>query len=685
MDLLGNSIALNGNLTLNTSKDLTLTADTGAISRTAGTVTARNIVANGATGIGTAGNRLLASAVSLAATAGGNSYFTNTGALEVKASTVNGLLDIITGGTLTVSGAVSAGTAAFNLNSELYDFILGAAGSVTATGAGEALVIRAKDFINNNPAITALNASGSGRYAVYTDLSSGNTLGNLLIASGGSGQQQAGIDFGDDVSGFSGDYFFYSAADGTIRLIPLSQTHTYNGNSQFVTLFGTAYGVNSSDVSTLTTDGYSTTDFNNSLSAGLGFAIDSVALGSADTTNAFSASKDITLTGSLTSSLGYTVALDNSVVGDYLINPKAITAINGITAVNKTYDGLTAASLNTGSASFAGIINGDGLSVATATGAFDNKNAGTGKTVNITGLSLSGADVGNYTLTDTTATTTATIFKASLDLTPNSQSYTYNGTASQFNDADYTLSGFVNGETLGTSGVAGLGLVSASDKINAGTRDITASTGTLNASNYSFIANTLNNGLGIAKADLTIAVDDASRLVGQPNPNFTYLVTGLKGNDGESVINNLNVTTPATSNSPAGSYTITASDATARNYSFVYRNGVLTLLPVAIPARPISSGFKLPDTVAQVSQGVTQGLANNLATAQRNILNNTNFRTQPYTAASIINNTAAATIIPILDTTLPTESSVFSNQGIYLTMHPDLANILGYKGDFIRY
>jgi hypothetical protein len=44
------------------------------------------------------------------------------------------------------------------------------------------------------------------------------------------------------------------------------------------------------------------------------------------------------------------------------------------------------------------------LAAGSATGAFATKNAGTGKVVNVSGLSLSGADAGNYTLTQPTAT-----------------------------------------------------------------------------------------------------------------------------------------------------------------------------------------------------------------------------------------------------------------------------------------
>ena len=53
------------------------------------------------------------------------------------------------------------------------------------------------------------------------------------------------------------------------------------------------------------------------------------------------------------------------------------------------------------------------LDVSGATGTFDDKNAGTGKTVTVNGLSLTGADAGNYILTP--PTTTADISAAAPD------------------------------------------------------------------------------------------------------------------------------------------------------------------------------------------------------------------------------------------------------------------------------
>ncbi|WP_165382344.1 YDG domain-containing protein, partial [Acinetobacter wuhouensis] len=75
-----------------------------------------------------------------------------------------------------------------------------------------------------------------------------------------------------------------------------------------------------------------------------------------------------------------------------------IDHVTGITANDRTYDTTTNASLNTGSATFNGLLNGDSLTVGSAQGQFADKNAGIGKTVNINGITLSGADAANYEL-----------------------------------------------------------------------------------------------------------------------------------------------------------------------------------------------------------------------------------------------------------------------------------------------
>nr|MCR4658648.1 hypothetical protein [Lachnospiraceae bacterium] len=89
------------------------------------------------------------------------------------------------------------------------------------------------------------------------------------------------------------------------------------------------------------------------------------------------------------------------------ITPQTVTVESGITATDKTYDGNTAAILNCESAVLTGKVNGDELTVS-ATGAFEDANAGTNKNVNISGFTLGGADKDNYVLAESGHQTVAT-------------------------------------------------------------------------------------------------------------------------------------------------------------------------------------------------------------------------------------------------------------------------------------
>ena len=108
-----------------------------------------------------------------------------------------------------------------------------------------------------------------------------------------------------------------------------------------------------------------------------------------------------------------------------------ISSIDGITASNKTYDGTTTATLDASSTvTFNGKIGSDVLSVASSSGNFEDKNVADGKTVNITGLTLSGADAQNYNLIDDTATTTANITPRAITLSSaTADNREYNGVA----------------------------------------------------------------------------------------------------------------------------------------------------------------------------------------------------------------------------------------------------------------
>ncbi len=116
-----------------------------------------------------------------------------------------------------------------------------------------------------------------------------------------------------------------------------------------------------------------------------------------------------------------------------------VTVKSGITAENKTYNGNTDAVLNFTGAVFDGKADGDVLTVS-GTGTFADANAGTGKTVTITGLTLGGTDSGNYVLAESgnQETATAAISKAT---TENPASITKEYLYSKDNADSLTLTG----------------------------------------------------------------------------------------------------------------------------------------------------------------------------------------------------------------------------------------------------
>ena len=86
------------------------------------------------------------------------------------------------------------------------------------------------------------------------------------------------------------------------------------------------------------------------------------------------------------------------------ITAKELT-VTGIAANNKVYDGTTTATLIGAPGTLDGVVGGDTVTLDGATvGTFADKNVGTGKTVTVSGQTLGGADAGNYTLTEPTAT-----------------------------------------------------------------------------------------------------------------------------------------------------------------------------------------------------------------------------------------------------------------------------------------
>ncbi|OEC32624.1 hypothetical protein A7D25_23160, partial [Pseudomonas sp. 21C1] len=231
------------------------------------------------------------------------------------------------------------------------------------------------------------------------------------------------------------------------------------------------------------------------LGSSLGYASNSKNAGTYSSTDG-----SLILSGLYSGQQGY----DISYADTSLTISKADLAVTGIRASDKTYNATTAANLSYDDASFNGRFGTDALTVASASGAFTDKNAGTGKTVNITDIVLGGADAANYTLTSNTATTTADISKADLAVTDiNANNKTYDATTAA------TLSGSavvtaISGDTVSLSGMGVGSFADANAGVNKAVTVSGYSLSGTDANNYNLlqpsgVTATIN------KADLTLS------------------------------------------------------------------------------------------------------------------------------------------------------------------------------------
>ncbi|NLR98049.1 filamentous hemagglutinin N-terminal domain-containing protein [Rhizobium sp. P38BS-XIX] len=330
------------------------------------------------------------------------------------------------------------------------------------------------------------NATLNSNDATFTGMIAGDvlTLGNGL--TGTFSDKNAGTGKLVSISGLS-----LSGADaGNYTLASTTATTFADIAKASLTLSGFA-------VSNKTYDGSVSAGISNAGTLGGIVANDTVTFGYGGATfsdkNAGSG-KVVTLSGITLSGMdadNYTIASTATTTAD--IARATISSIGGITASSKTYDGSATATLDTGNATFTGMVTGDSLSLGSGwSGAFADANAGSGKVVTIAGLSLAGADAGNYTLANTTASTLATIGQRTISL---SGSRSYDGT-SALDHSILTLSNLVGNETLSLSGTGSMGDKNAGNGKSVSLGSLALGNGTGLASNYVLGSGTVD----IAKA-----------------------------------------------------------------------------------------------------------------------------------------------------------------------------------------
>lgn len=204
------------------------------------------------------------------------------------------------------------------------------------------------------------------------------------------------------------------------------------------------------------------------------------------------------------------------------ITAKDIT-VSGIAASNKTYDGTTTAVFDYTAVTLTGKVIGDDLSV-TATGTYDTKDVGTGKTVTISSLTLSGDDKDNYVLVGSgqQESTTANITPATLTVTADNKTVEYGSPAPEYT---VTITGFVNNETLSVLTTIPTATCEYTTTSPKGSYDIVPSGGV--DENYDFTY--LNGTLIVAAAFVTLTANSETVTYSgteQTITGFTYNVDG---------------------------------------------------------------------------------------------------------------------------------------------------------------
>ena len=237
------------------------------------------------------------------------------------------------------------------------------------------------------------------------------------------------------------------------------------------------------------------------------------------------------------------------------------TAINAPESVSLAATGLPSGV----TASFSpASVNAGGSSTLTLTA---SSGATTGPaTVTVTGTAASG---GPHSATVSLTITTPP--PSALTVTADAKSKAY-GAANPALTA--TLSGFVLGQTLATSGVSGVASCSTTAVASSvvGSYPITCVVGSLASGNYSFgpfVAGTLT----VTKAPLTVTADAKSKVAGSANPALTATLSGFVLGQTlatSGVSGAASCSTTATAASAVGTYPITCvvGSLASGNYSF---------------------------------------------------------------------------------------------------------------------
>ena len=295
---------------------------------------------------------------------------------------------------IAVGGIALSGTDGGNY--QLNNTTAAASGSVTPRPVVvEGLSVSAEDRVYDGSTavvvqVQATNGAGvrpgdliDGDQVTVNLPDTGQTIGTM--ADKNAGLDKALTVTGLSLSGNDAINYFIVGADGlTVDISPRTLTATWAGVDKIydgtaaASAIGSATGIVAGDTLSLSASGVFSAGKN--VGSGLAIELQSLLLAGADAGNYALDSS----TGSATAS----------------ITPRTLQV--AYTGGSRAYDGSTAAPVQ---GTLGGLIGGDAVTLGQSAVFSDGKNVGDNKAVSVTGITLGGADAGNY-VSDITATTT---------------------------------------------------------------------------------------------------------------------------------------------------------------------------------------------------------------------------------------------------------------------------------------
>lgn len=274
-------------------------------------------------------------------------------------------------------------------------------------------------------------------------------------------------------------------------------------------------------------------------------------------------------------------------------------SVQGLTVASKVYDGTAVATLS-GSPSL-NTLAGDQVSLSgIAQAAFPDKNVGANRPVTLSGLSLQGADAGNYSLLPPAglqaSITPRPLAVAGLVAT----SRTYDGT----DIAPLAGSAAIAPLAGDSVNVAGSAVGRFPDR-NAGQNKPVLITGLslagVDAPNYTLTLPSLQ--ASITPAPLLYVAAPLQRLLGQPIGPVTGTVSGLVGGDtlATATSGTLVFSTPAVDGAPEGLYPIVGGGLSALNYTLAQAPGNATALAIVRLGPQLANDSGATQAVAAVA------------------------------------------------------------------------------------